>query len=131
LIYWKLEFVVFSYLVLLVKWHGSPILQANTSWYRFFLFYFLKKYWASWFSFLSFLSGYLNLMTWPVSLVGRPIWTRAFVRLKIAFFFNFFVWLILLFNFILQYLIGWKLSFVFFFKFGDFSQTTLVTGFVT
>jgi hypothetical protein len=36
LIYWKLWFVVFSYLVLMIKWHGPRVLQANTSWHRFF-----------------------------------------------------------------------------------------------
>jgi len=59
--------------------------------------YFLS--WVSWFSLMSFLLGYLDLITWPISLVGWPEQTCVFFCLfMIAIFLSFFL-LIIFFKF--------------------------------
>ena len=59
--------------------------------------YFLR--WVSWFSLISFLLGYLNLITWSISLVGWPEQTCVFFFcLWLLFFYPSFL-LIIFFQF--------------------------------
>jgi hypothetical protein len=74
--------------------------------------YFLS--WVSWFSLISFLLDYLNLITWPISLVGWPEQTCVFFFVYDCYFFIVLFYWLFFFNFIIQLLISWKLSLMFF-----------------
>jgi len=95
LIYWELnDFFIFG-----------AFGQRLTSTFFFYLFFFhliIWHYflsWFSWFSLIFFLLGYLNLITWPISLVGWPEQTCVFFFcLWLLFFYPSFL-LIIFFQF--------------------------------
>ena len=132
--------MVFSSLVLLIKWMRSRVLKANTSWYCFFylfsfsillldfdFFYKIRFVFLFCFFFIR-LSQFYDL----TREFGGLMWAHTFF---FAFHYSFFFWFLLcgwfFFNFILQYLICWELSFMIFFIFDAFGEMVQVTGFIS
>jgi len=80
------------------------------------LIYFFK--WALWFSSIYFLLDYPDFMTWIASLMGKAELARSLLpKLHVCHVSS--GWLSLLFsfflpNFIIQYLISWKLNYIIF-----------------